>query len=75
MCCEEFSAAFHCVSHDGLSVNLRSLGVDGPALGSIMSQFMMARTHRVCVDGRCGIMLRADSAGPKGSVLDPYLDS
>ena len=45
-----FSAAFHRVSHSGLSFNLQSIGVCGSVL-SIYKEFLSDRRQRVVADG------------------------
>ena len=68
----DFSAAFDRVSHFGLLLNLKSIGVGGNVL-SICRAYLSNRRQRVMADGAISEWIQIALGLPQGSVLGNLL--
>ena len=68
----DFSAAFDRVNHQGILCKLCSVGIGGYVL-SILTQFLLNRSHHALVDACRSKLVNGVSEVPQGSVLGPLL--
>ena len=68
----DFSAAFDRVSHRGILLKLKPIGVGGSVF-SICKGFLSNRRQRVVVDGATSEYIPIVSGVPQGSVFGPLL--
>ena len=58
-------------SHKRLIYKLKCMGIQGKVL-NVISDFLMNRLFRVCVEGKFSNFMKVLSGIPRGSVLAPY---
>ena len=68
----DFSAAFEKVSHSGLLIKLKSIGLCG-SVPSICTELLSDRGQRVLVDSAGSEWIPIISGVPQESVLGPFL--
>ena len=68
----DFKKAFDRVPHKRLIYKLKCMGIQGKVL-NVISDFLMNRLFRVCVEGNFSNFMKVLSGIPQGSVLGPLL--
>ena len=68
----DFKRAFDRVPHKRLIYKLKCMGIQGKVL-NVISDFLMNRLFRVCVEGNFSNFMKVLSGIPQGSVLGPLL--